>query len=158
MFINLPFSRLCCEEVVASLKSNISQEVLFTRWMVKQVILGYEHKKELLQMSSRETSPELSTPLIFSSSSCHTLFWTCFQLTCILWKRLLNGNIGPLLFQKITHITHITVKLYEQSPSTVQKHITDAFCSSTQILLLCGQIAITAIKGILYLNSADDTY
>ena len=158
MFINLPFSRLCWEEIVMSLKSNISQEVLFTRWMVEQVILGYEHKKELLQMSSSEKLPELSTPLIFCSSSCHTLFWTYFQLTCILWKRVLNGNSGPLLFQKTTYVTYIIVKLYEQSPSHIQKHITDVFCSSAQILLLCGQIAITAIKGILYLNVAEGIY
>ena len=158
MFINLPFSRLCWEEIVMSLKSNISQEVLFTRWMVEQVILGYEHKKELLQISSSEKLPELSTPLIFCSSSCHTLFWTYFQLTFILWKRILNGNSGPLLFQKTTYVTHIIVKLYEQSPSHIQKHITDVFCSSTQVLLLCGQIAITAIKGILYLNVAEGIY
>ena len=131
---------------MASLNSNISQEVLFTRWMLEQVILVCEDKEEALQLSSSENLFQETTPLILSSKSCCTLFWAYFQLTCLLWKRVLNGN-GGLLFQKITYVTNITVKLYEQSPSHVQKHITNAFCSSTQILLLCGQIAITAIKG-----------
>ena len=129
------------EEIAASLNLNIAQEALITRWMVKRLI----YEEDLLQLSSSENSEEL-TPLLPSSKSCCTLFWAYFQLTCLLWKRVLNGN-GGLLFQKITYVTHITVKLYEQSPSNVQKHITDAFCFSAQILLLCCQIAITAIKG-----------
>ena len=141
---------MCWEEAVASLNSTISQEVAFTRWMLEQVVLGCGDKKELLQISSKDKLLEVSTPLIFSSSSCQSLFWTCFQLICILWKRVLIGNSGLLLFQKIIYVTHIAVKLYEQSPSDVQKHITSAYCSSAQILLLCGQIAITAIKGIFF--------
>ena len=144
MVFNLFCSKLCWEEIVASLKSTISQEVLFTRWMQEQVIC--EDKEEVLQLSSSENLSQESTPLIPSSSACYTLFWAYFQLTCLLWKRVLNGNSG-LLFKKTTHVTHITVKLYEQSPLHVQKHITDTFCSSAQILLLCGQIALTAIKG-----------
>ena len=146
MFSNLFCSKLCWEEIVAFLNSNISQQVLFTRWMLEQVILICEDKKEVLQLSSSENLSQETTPLIPSCRSCCTLFWAYFQLTCLLWKRVLNGNSG-LLFQKITYVTNITAKLYEQSPSHVQKHITNAFCSSTQILLLCGQIAITAIKG-----------
>ena len=128
---------------MASINSNIDQEVLFTRWMVEQVIFVDGGKEKLLQESSPENLP---TSLIPSSCACCTLFWAYFQLTCSLWKRVLNGNSG-LLFQKTTYVTRITVKLYEQSPSTVQKRITNAFCSSAQILLLCGQIGITAIKG-----------
>ena len=147
MVFNLFCSKLCWEEIVASLNSTIYQEVLFTRWMLEQVIFVWEDKEEVLQSSSSENLSQESTPLIPSSKSCCTLFWAYFQLTCLLWKRVLNGNSGPLLFQKVTYVTRITVKLYEQSPSHVQKHIADAFCSSAQILLLCGQIAITAIKG-----------
>ena len=146
MFFNLFCSKLCWEEIVASLNSNISQEVFFTRWTLERVILVCEDNQEVFQLSSSENLPQESTPLIPSSKSCCTLFWAYFQLTCLLWKRVLNGNSG-LLFQKITYVTHITAKLYEQSPSHVQKHITNAFCSSAQIILLCGQIAITAIKG-----------
>ena len=146
MFFNLFCSKLCWQEIVASLNSTISQEVLFTRWMLEQVILVCEDNKEAFQSSSTENLLQEPTPLIPSSKSCCTLFWAYFQLTCLLWKRVLNGNSG-LLFQKTTYVTRITVKLYEQSPSHVQKHVTDAFCSSAQILLLCGQIAITAIKG-----------
>ena len=146
MVFNLFCSKLCWEEIVASLNSTIYQEVLFTRWMLEQVIFVCEDKEEVLQSSSSENLSQESTPLIPSSKSCCTLFWAYFQLTCLLWKSVLNGNSG-LLFQKTTYVTRITVKLYEQSPSHVQKHIADAFCSSAQILLLCGQIAITAIKG-----------
>ena len=146
MVFNLFCSKLCWEEIVAFLNSTIYQEVLFTRWMLEQLILVYEDKEEVLQLSSSENLSQETTPLIPSCRSCCTLFWAYFQLMCLLWKRVLNGNSG-LLFQKITYVTHITVKLYEQSPSHIQKHITDAFCSSAQILLLCGQIAITAIKG-----------
>ena len=131
---------------MASLNSNISQEVSFIRWMMEEVIFVCEDKEEVLQLSSSENLSQEATPLVPSSRSCYNLFWAYFQLTCLLWKRVLNGNSG-LLFQKITYVTCITAKLYEQSPSHAQKHITDAFCSSTQILLLCGQIAITAIKG-----------
>ena len=144
------FSRLCWEEAVASLNSFISQEVAFTRWMLEQVVLRCGDKTELLQISSNDKLLEVSTPLIFCSSSCQSLLWTCFQLICILWKRVLIGNSGLLLFQKIIYVTHITLKLYEQSPSDVQKHITSAYCSSAQTLLLCGQIAISAIKGIYF--------
>ena len=146
MIFNLFCSKLCWEEVVASLNSTISQQVLFTRWMLEKVIFVCEGKEEVLQLSPSENLSQETTPLIPSCRSCCTLFWAYFQLTCLLWKRVLNGNSG-LLFQKITYVTHVTAKLYEQNPSHVQKHITDAFCSSTQILLLCGQIAITAIKG-----------
>ena len=146
IFSNLFCSKLCWEEIVASLNSTISQQVLFTRWMLEQVILICEDKKEVLQLSSSENLSQETTPLIPSCRSCCTLFWAYFQLTCLLWKRVLNGN-GDILFQKIAYVTHFTVKLYEQSPSHVQKQITDAFCSSAQILLLCGQIAIIAIKG-----------
>ena len=138
--------KLCWEEIVASLKSNISQEMLFTRWMLEQVIFVCEDEEEVLQLSLSEHLSRESTPLIPSSSACCTLFWAYFQLTCLLWKRVLNGN-GGLLFQKITYATHITVELYEQSPSNVKKCIANAFCSSVQILLLYGQIAITAIRG-----------
>ena len=130
---------------MVSLNSSISQEVLFTRWMLEQVIFVCEDKEEVLRVSSSENLSQESTHLISSSSACCTLFWAYFQLTCLLWKRVLNGN-GGLLFQKITYVTHITVELYEQSPSNVQKCIANAFCSSAQILLLCGQIAITAIR------------
>ena len=146
LVFNLFCSKLCSEKIVASLNSTIYQEVLFTRWMLEQVIFVWEDKEEVLQSSSSENLSQESTPLIPSSKSCCTLFWAYFQLTCLLWKRVLNGNSGPL-FQKVTYVTHITVKLYEQSPSHVQKHITNVFCSSGQILLLCDQIAITAIKG-----------
>ena len=132
---------------MASLNSSVSQEVLFTRWMLEQVIFVCEDKEEVLQVSSSENPSQESTPLIPSSSACCTLFWAYFQLTCLLWKRVLNGIGGPL-FQKITYVTRITVKLYEQSPSSVQKCIANTFCSSAQILLLCGQIAITAVKGM----------
>ena len=145
--------------MMVSLNSSISQEVLFTRWMLEQVIFVCEDKEEVLQVSSSENLSQESTHLISSSSACCTLFWAYFQLTCLLWKRVLNGN-GALLFQKITYVTHVTVKLYEQSPSSVQKDITNKICSSAQVLLLCGQIAITAVKGtnmIFFLNSADDT-
>jgi len=134
---------------MASLNSSISQEVLFTRWMLEQVIFVCEDKEEVLQVSSSENPSQESTPLIPSSSACCTLFWAYFQLTCLLWKKVLNGN-GALLFQKITYVTRITVKLYEQSSSGVQKHITDAFCSRVQIFLLCGQIAVAAIKGMFH--------
>lgn len=111
--------------------------------MVEQVIIVRGDKEKLLQASLSENLP---TPLISSSSACCSLFWAYFQLTYLLWKRVLNGSSG-LLLQKTTYVTHITVKLYEQSPLHVQKRIADAFCSGAQILLLCGQIAITAIKG-----------
>ena len=114
--------------------------------MLEQVIFVCEDEEEVLQLSLSEHLSRESTPLIPSSSACCTLFWAYFQLTCLLWKRVLNGN-GGLLFQKITYATHITVELYEQSPSNVKKCIANAFCSSVQILLLCGQIAITAIRG-----------
>lgn len=126
---------------------NIDQEVLFTRWMMEQVVFVCSGKEKLLQESSSENLPEKSTPLIPSSSACCTLFWAYLQLTYLLWKKVLNGN-GDLFFQKVTYVTHITVKLYEQSPPTVQNDIIKAFCSSAQILLLCGQISITAIKGM----------
>ena len=160
IFINLLYSKLRWEEMMVSLNSSISQEVLFTRWMLEQVIFVCEDKEEVLQVSSSENPSQESTLLIPSSSACCTLFWAYFQLTCLLWKKVLNGN-GGLLFQKITYVTRITVKLYEQSPSSVQKCIANTFCSSAQILLLCGQIAITAVKGmniiIIFLNFADDT-
>ena len=143
LFIVLLFSSfLCWEEVVASLKSNVSQEVSLTRWMVEQVIIVCDDKNE----SSSGSLPEVSTPLIPSSKSCSTLLLAYFQLTCLLWKRVLKGNNSPL-FQKTTYVTHITIKLYEQSPLHVQKHISDVFSSSAQILLLCGQIALMVIKG-----------
>ena len=131
---------------MASLNSSVSQEVLFTRWMLEQVIVVCEDKEEVLQVSSSEYPSQESTPLISSSSTCCTLFWAYFQLTCLLWKRVLNGNDG-LMSQKITYVTNIVVKLYEQSPSEVQKDIANTFCSCAQALLLCGQIAISAIKG-----------
>ena len=147
LLFNLFYSKLCSEKIVASLNSTIYQEALFTRWMLEQVIFVSEDNEKVLQFSSSENLPQDSTLLVPSSNSCCTLFWTYFQLTCLLWKRVLNGNSGPL-FQKATYVTRITVKLYEQSPSHVQKHITNVFCSSVQILLLCDQIAITAIKGM----------
>ena len=145
--------------MIASLNSSISQEVLFTRWMLEQVIFVCEDKEEVLEVSSSENPSQESTLLISSSGACCTLFWAYFQLTCLLWKRVLNGNGGPL-FQKITYVTHITVKLYEQSPSGVQKDISNKICSSARVLLLCSQIAITAVKGmnmIFFPNSVDDT-
>jgi len=146
LFIDLFFSKFCWEELVAFLNSKISQEVSLKRWMVDQLIFVCDDNKELLEMSLSESLPEVSTFLIPSSKACCTLLLAYFQLTCLLWRRVLEGNNGSL-FQKIIYVTHITIKLYEQSPLHVQKHITDAFCSSAQTLLLCGQIALIAIKG-----------
>ena len=133
---------------MASINSTIDREVLFTRWMMEQVIFICNDKEKVLEESSSESLPEKSTLLISSSSACYALFWAYFQLTCLLWKKILNGN-GGLLFQKITYVTHITAELYEQSPSSVQKCIVNVFSSSADVqnLLLFGQMAITAMKG-----------
>ena len=153
LFINLHFSKLCWKEIVVSLNLKIDREALFTKWVMEQISLVCGDIEELPQVSSSESLPKVSTRqestlLIPSSSACCTLFWAYFQLTCLLWKRVLNGNGGPL-FQKITYVTHITVKLYEQSPSNDQKCIANTFCTNADVqnLLLCGQMAITAMKG-----------
>ena len=96
---------------MASINSTIDREVLFTRWVMEQVIFICNDKEKVLEESSSESLPEKSTLLISSSSACYALFWAYFQLTCLLWKKVLNGN-GGLLFQKITYVTHITAELY----------------------------------------------
>ena len=123
----------------------ISQEALFTSWMVEQLLFVCEDEDEVLQLSSSENLPEVH--LSPSCGACYTLFWTYIQLSCLLWKRVLNGSSG-LLLQKTTYITQITIKLFEQSPTNIQKYIADVFSSSSQILQLCCQIALTAIKGM----------
>jgi len=71
---------------------------------------------------------------------------TYAQLTCLLWKRILN-EYCDLVVEKLQYTVHITVNLYGQSPSDVQCSIISKFCSSPQILLLCTKLAIIAIKG-----------
>ena len=123
----------------------ISQEGLFTSWMVKELLFVCEDKEEILQLSSSENLSQVH--LSPSCGACYTLFWTYIQLSCLLWKRVLNGSTG-LLLQKTTYITQITIKLYEQSPTNIQKYIANVFSSSAEILQLCCQIALTAIKGM----------
>lgn len=137
------FRKLCSEETVASLKL-VSQEVLFTSWMVEQLLFVCDDKK-IPQLSSNENLPEVRLPP--SSGACYTLLCPYIQLSILLWKRVWNENSG-LLLRKIIYVTHVTVKLYEQSPTSIQKYIADVFSSSAKILLLCCQIAITAIKGM----------
>lgn len=137
------FRKLCSEETVASLKL-VSQEVLFTSWMVEQLLFVCDDKK-IPQLSSNENLPEVRLPP--SSGVCYTLLCPYIQLSILLWKRVWNENSG-LLLRKIIYVTHVTVKLYEQSSTSIQKYIADVFSSSAKILLLCCQIAITAIKGM----------
>jgi len=93
MFIIFLPRKMYWEEITASLLLNLSQEAIITRWMVKRLIFVCDYKEEQLHLSSSEIPEEL-THLLPSSCACCTLFWAYFQLTCLLWKRVLNGNDG----------------------------------------------------------------
>ena len=140
------FSTLPVEETLVSLNSTISQEELFSKWMVEQVMLAHDDKGTVSQPLPSGNLSQVSTPQLLSTNTCSILFWTYTQLTCLLWKRALNEKCD-LIVEKLQYTVHITVNLYGQSPSDVQCSIISKFCSSPQILLLCSKLAIIAIKG-----------
>ena len=144
-FYHSLLSELSWESILTSLESNISQEEVFSKWIIEQVIFTSDEKKNLLQLQSSEDLSLVSIPLLPSASACTTIFWAYLQLTCFLWKRILNEY--SISVKKLMYITLITVKLYEQSPSDVQSCIISKFCSSAHILLLCGKISVVTIKG-----------
>ena len=138
-------SKLPWENILALIESKVSQEELVSKWILDQVMIAYDDENILHQLQSSEDLSEESIPLLPSASACTTMFWACLQLTCLLWKRVLNKyNISV---EKLMYTTLITVKLYEQSPSDVQSCIISKFCSSAHILLLCGKISVVVIKG-----------
>ena len=139
-------SKLPWENILALIESKVSQEELVSKWIMDIVMIACDDENILLQLQSSEDLSEESIPLLPSASACATIFWACLQLTCLLWKRVLNKyNIS--VEKQLMYTTLVTVKLYEQSPSDVQSCIINKFCSSAHILLLCGKISIVAIKG-----------
>ena len=114
-------------------------------WIMNQVMIACDDENIPFRLQSGEDLSQGSILLLPSASACTTIFWAYLQLTCLLWKRVLNECSLPV--EKLMHATLVTIKLYEQSPSDVQSCIISKFCSSAHILLLCGKISIVAIKG-----------
>lgn len=89
-------------------------------------------------------------PLLPSTGTLSCLFWSYFQFTCILWKQVLTDMHTPneLLVRKLDHAIQVATVIYDQSPQDIQNCIIRKFSLSSDILLLCGRLAIAAIQGI----------
>lgn len=90
--------------------------------------------------------------LLRSISSLLSLFWVYFQLTCLQWKHAVSGYSTPsdAISWKLKHSTHVTICVYEQCPADDQNLIIDQFHSKTDVIRLCGKLAIAAVKGEVY--------
>lgn len=129
-----------------TLRKKISDENSLTEWIVEQTITSKNKRHQLWSLHS--TGPLL----LPSTSTLSCLFWCYLQFTCILWKKVLSDkhNSTKLLLKKLSHAVHVVTMVYEQCPQDLQNVLIEKVCLRSDILLLCGKIAIAAFEGISY--------
>ena len=137
------FCRLLDEDI---LRKKISDENSFTEWIVEQIVISKSKRHQL--WSLRSTGPLL----LPSTSTLNCLFWCYLQFTCILWKQVLSDkhNSSKLLLKKLSLAVHVLTMVYEQCPEDLQNDLIEKVCLRSDILLLCGKIAIAAFEGTSY--------
>lgn len=142
--------RLSCEDTLMSLEVKMSKEILYSKWVCKQIYVC-SNEANPLQLQSDENLFRTSTLLFPSVSPLSHLFWAYLQFTFLQWKQALIEECNPSksLIKKLEHTTLVTIMMYEQIPLDLQNCIIGKFCSSSDVLLLCGRLAIAAVKGRL---------
>ena len=144
----LKFSRLLCQDKLEMLEARISDEELCTMWMIEHITMDSSVTLE------RKDHPELCSahlPILPSTGTLECLFWSYFQLACVLWNQILTDgrNLNALLAKKLGHTVRLATLIFEQSPQDIQDCIIRKICMSSDILLLCGRLAVALIKGML---------
>ena len=142
--------RFFCQDELEPLKKKLSDQDLCTAWMIEQITasniaLENEHQIQSLKTCSTHL------PLLPSTGTLKCLFWNYFQLTCILWNEILTDKHtrNDSLVRKLGHAVRVATVVFEQSPLDTQSYIIKNFSLSSDILILCGRLAIAAIEGIV---------
>ena len=127
--------------------AKVLDEELCSKWILEQLTTtSLETSHQLLQ----NDVPNTSMHLLPSLSSLFHLFWVYFQLCCLYWKDAINEDLhASNISQELKYTTHVSLNVYEQSPVDVQNMIVHHFCSMTDVVVLCGKLAVAALRGML---------